>query len=248
MHFNTCTQVFPWCSKNFQEHFARIEKYYHRGLRSFKWLKVLSAPSEFFEREDCLSLVSLIRWSHLYFFLDFLSIVSLKQWLLYCCCVWPLCQGQRADIMIFATVSVVTSPSCAVGEDLQAMVWGRGLEAPVEGSWCMSCAGCSREQQVFSTPYQCSAHSLLQTWLSWAVLGSTVVVLLDSSPCEKLKSCSCLSLLFSCALFPPSSPFPVFLKPAKMRRTHTHWSLFPCSDGLLWWGNKNVHSYWSMEW
>ena len=33
----------------------------------------------------------------LYFFYDFLSIVSLKQWLLYCCYVWPLCQGRRAD-------------------------------------------------------------------------------------------------------------------------------------------------------
>lgn len=125
------------------------------------------------------------------------------------------------------SVSVVTSLSCAVGEGLHAVVWPRGLEAPVEDNWCMPCAGGSSEcdglwhrSSVLSeavtcfaavgaagahTPYQCSAHSLLQTWISGALLRITVVVLWHTFPCERLSPAlvfhSCSPLLFS-PLFP----------------------------------------------
>lgn len=125
--------------KTSQEYF---EKQLHRGLVSVKLLRVRSAPLECSDEEDYLGLLCVVS---LYFLYYFLSIVSLKQWLLSCCCVWPLCQRVEELTDLCPSVCAVTSPPRGVGACTWQW-WGRGLEAPVDDNWCISShSGCCRE-------------------------------------------------------------------------------------------------------
>lgn len=166
-------------------------------------------------------------------------------------CVWLLCQGQRADIMIFAKVSLWSPPCPAVGEGLHSVVWGRGLEAPVEDSCACLVLGAAGsvmicdtaaqswvrqwpallqwEQAALSTPYQCSLHRLLQTWISGALLRSTVVVLWHTFPCERLSP----ALVFpSCSPQLFFLPLPLFLSFFNLPKWETHTLK---SVSLFWW-------------
>lgn len=143
------------------------------------------------------------------------------------------------------SVSVVTSLPCTVDEGLNAMVWWRGFQAPMEDNWwaclpllVLGAAGsrmvCDAEaqswvrqweqQEVLSTASQCSARGLLQTWISRALLGSTQLGCpVAYLPMWKTKPCSRFSFppVLLCSFFSPSSPFSVFLKPTKMKDPHT---------------------------
>lgn len=143
------------------------------------------------------------------------------------------------------SVSVVTSLSYTVDEGLHAMVWWKGLEAPVEDNWwaCLPHVLCWGQQGLWW--HRSSVLSEAVTHFAAVeaagaqhpilVLSTQLVADLDLSrfaekhygcpvaslPLWKTKSCSCLSLLFCSAPSLPPSPFPVLLKPATMRDTHS---------------------------